>query len=88
MGAKEMSVEDEFEKGLYDLNLLVSDFSFQMRVKLRKKFEQGKRGDDTPDELRRLLASCILRYDGGKDPAQLVDIANLAALLWRLEVQP
>jgi hypothetical protein len=88
MGAKEMSVEDEFEKGLYDLNLLVSDFSFQMRVKLRKKFEQGKRGDDTPDELRRLLASCILRYDSGKDPAQLVDIANLSALLWRLEVQP
>lgn len=82
-----MSVEDEYEKGLYSLNLMVSDFSFAMREKLRKKFDQGKRGTDTSDELRRLLANCILKYDCGKDPAQLVDIGNLAALLWRLEVQ-
>jgi hypothetical protein len=89
MGAEKMNFkdDDQYGKGLHALYMLVTDFSFQMKMKLRTKFEQGKRGTDTADELRRLLANCILKYDCGKDPAQLVDIGNLAALLWRIEVQ-
>jgi hypothetical protein len=78
---------DKEEKELASLSNLTFDFANVMRAKLWKKYEEGKRGDDTPDELRRLLANCILKYNAGEDPAQLVDIGNLAALLWRLEAK-
>jgi hypothetical protein len=78
---------DKEEKELASLSNLTFDFANAMRAKLWKKYGEGKRGDDTPDELRRLLANCILKYNAGEDPAQLVDIGNLAALLWRLEAK-
>jgi hypothetical protein len=83
-----MITKDERERVYIGLGRLVVDFSQEMREKLHRKFEEGKRiGNGSSDELRTQLANCILKYSDGKDTAQLVDIANLAALLWRIEVQ-
>lgn len=81
-----MDERDKMEETFRSLHQLVTDFTLAMRNKFWIKVRQGKDGTDSADELRRQMANCIFKYDSGKDPAQLVDIANLAALLWRLEV--
>lgn len=74
------------------LSRLVSEFADEMREKLWKKLAQGYRGweDDSDSHLVELLREKLRvhvdRYLA-RDPKQLVDIANLAAMLWRIEVQ-
>lgn len=74
-----------------DLSMLVALFGEAMRQKLRQKFEQGYRyWNDTTyshmvEDLQDKLHSHVERYKKG-DPKQLVDIANLAAMLWFHEV--
>jgi hypothetical protein len=75
------------------LSRLVSDFAEVMRDKLWKKHVQGYRGwndgSDThlPEHFRDLLLEHVNKYIDQKNPAQLVDIACIVAMLWRIEVQ-
>jgi hypothetical protein len=75
------------------LSRLVTQFGEAMRVKLWKKLRAGYQGwnDDSDTEvlenLREKLADHVKRYGDGKDPGQLVDIGNLVAMLWRIEVR-
>ena len=74
-----------------DLSMLVALFGEEMRQKLRKKLEQGYKywndasDDHVVEDLRDKLIDHVERYKKG-DPKQLVDIANLAAMLWFHEV--
>lgn len=83
---------DKMEQELEKLSDLAFRFADAMREKLWKKYDEGFRGwdDDSDssalDELRRKLGVCILKYNNGADPSQLVDIGNLSAMLWNLEV--
>jgi hypothetical protein len=74
------------------LSRLVADFGEAMRRKLWKKLREGYRGwngngGHEVEVLADKLAEHVNRYRMESDPSQLVDIANLAALLWRIEVQ-
>ena len=74
------------------LSRLVADFGEAMRVKLWKKLREGYRGWDGNSGaeigiLADKLAEHVNCYRMESDPSQLVDIANLAAMLWRIEVQ-
>ena len=76
-----------------ELSRLVAEFGEAMRQKLWRKFREGYRGwDDDSDRehvienLRTKLKDHVRRYEAG-DRWQLVDIANLAAMLWRFEVR-
>ena len=76
-----------------DLSRLVADFAEAMRQKLWRKLREGYRGwDDDSDRehvvenLRTNLKDHVRRYEAG-EPGQIVDIANLTAMLWRFEVK-
>jgi len=74
------------------LSRLVSEFAEAMRQKLWKKQREGRSGwQDTsdskvPEILRERLYEHVEAYRRG-DPKQLVDIANLAAMLWYHEAR-
>jgi len=75
---------NEFE----GLSQLVSRFSDAMRARLWEKLEEGYGGwndptdaDHTIDVVRDKLFASIEKYKKG-EVKQLVDIANLAAILW------
>jgi hypothetical protein len=70
------------------LSQLVSRFSDAMRARLWEKLEQGYEGwaDDSRREevienVRSKLTASVTKYSQGESK-QLVDIANLAAILW------
>ena len=81
------------------LSQCVGDFAEAMRRKLWKKLREGYGGwnddsdPDVIDSLRDKLHEHVKRYFGPgsesgseTDPKQLVDIANLVMMLWRIEV--
>lgn len=87
-------------KEIENLSVLVSEFGDAMRQKFWKKHREGYRGwNDDSDrtyvlgELHKKLFEHVKRYgsearvDAKFHPEQLVDIANLCAMLWRIEVQ-
>lgn len=66
------------------LRALVRAFAAEMERKLLAKMRDGRSGWDDPacrDCIREALRQHIARGDG-----QMVDIANLAAMLWNLDV--
>jgi len=72
------------------LSRLVSYFADAMREKLWKKLNQGYSGwnDDTDPGLHEMLLEKLFEHvDKVKagDRKQLVDIANLCAMLWNLD---
>ena len=75
------------------LSMLVAVFAEKMRQKIHKKMSQGYKGWNAMNNghgaryLRNSLEEHVRRYLAG-DPKQLVDIANLAALLWWNEGMP
>jgi len=75
------------QQGIAELSNLVASFSEAMRAKLWKKLGQGFEGwNDETDEhlyedLEEKLYAHVRRFKEG-DTTQLVDIANLAAMLW------
>jgi hypothetical protein len=72
------------------LSALVANFGEEMRRKLWFKDTVGLKGWNTQARLglfRASLKEHIEKYNKGKAPWQLVDIANIAAILWYLEYQ-
>jgi hypothetical protein len=70
------------------LSDLVASFSDVQRIKLADKLREGQVWWNDPtigdrvERLRNDLSTHVIKYDDGKDPDQLVDIANIAAMLW------
>jgi hypothetical protein len=75
------------QTGIQELSNLVASFSEAMRAKLWKKLGQGYHGwnDETDsavyEQLEEKFHEHVKRFKDG-DVHQLVDIANLAAMLW------
>ena len=68
------------------LNTLVDSFAAEMKLKLARKFLHGRSGWDSPESkafLEASLAEHMVRHleTGG----QLVDIGNIAAMLWNID---
>ena len=64
------------------LNALVDEFAKEMKRKLQEKRLEGYHGWDDPEykeELERLLREHV-----NKEGAQMVDVANFAAMLWNM----
>ena len=64
------------------LYLLVDEFAREMKIKLRKKWQESRGGWDNPaaaDFLRSSMIEHVLR-----GPGQEIDIANFAAMLWNM----
>lgn len=61
---------------------LVDRFSKDMRSKLIEKYMEGYTGWDNPDELEFLKDSLVSHTEKGFDSENMVDVANLAAMIW------
>ena len=70
------------------LNKAVDAFAVVMKEKLSKKAAEGFRGWDKP-VFRRNVVSVLIKHANlvEFDPAQAVDIANFAMMLWYLQQQ-
>ena len=74
------------------LSALVADFGEVMRRKIWMKYRRD--GLDTWNQkrsvalLRKKLHEHVEKYADGRNPRQLVDIANIAAFLWNKEGRP
>lgn len=70
------------------LNTLVDAFAAEMKAKLLQKMREGYRGWDDHGLSTKLglgLRNHAQRAIVEEDPEQLVDVANLAAMLWNME---
>lgn len=73
------------------LSALIADFGEEMRRRLWFKETVGRNGWDHKDSISKLRASLkehTEKYGRDKNPWRLVDVANIAALLWYLELKP
>ena len=73
------------------LSALVAEFGEEMRRRLWFKETVGRKGWDDPDSIMRLRASLkehVDKYGKDKNPWRLVNVANIACLLWYLELKP
>jgi hypothetical protein len=69
------------------LTELVNRFSDKMWHKLIRKLDQGYYGWDDPFLKKSLQESLIKHIEKGFDAENMVDVANLAAMLWNLETR-
>ncbi len=70
-------------------NALVDKFGAEMKAKFKLKLDQGKGGwmdESDPDLILELRNS--LHEHLAKGGAQMIDVANLAAMLWNLSYLP
>jgi len=70
------------------LSQLVSVFADKMRVRLWEKMQEGVKGwadrdnsDTVLDDMRERLSLAVTKYLDG-DRNQIIDIANLSAIIW------
>lgn len=70
------------------LSQLVSVFADKMRARLWEKMQEGTTGwadrensEQVLEDMRERLSAGVTKYLGG-DRKQIVDIANLAAIIW------
>lgn len=77
---KAKALERKKDPNIIALNELVDSFAEQMKAKLYKKHDEGYTGWDDPSMLPTLELSLI---DHAKKD-DVVDVANIAAMIWRL----
>jgi len=81
---KEKTPENKFDSMIWDIGLdeLVDEFCVAMKTRLYEKFKAGYTGWDTDD-----VEDLILKMQTKAEPinpteTDLVDVANLAAMIW------
>lgn len=65
---------------------MVDAFAAEMKKKLQAKFTEGYEGWDDPKMLPILKVKLMNHAE--KPGQQVVDIANLAAMIWNIETNP
>ena len=63
------------------LDAMVDDFAHHMKLKLTKKFLEGKTGWDDPDWTEEQIMQA-LKSHVEKENGDMIDVANFAMFLW------